>query len=102
MSLYKGNLTECKIYSEDVVVLCASGTAVIVDLSYMLDLESIGTFGPPFIPFNANTLGTYGIGSQPTTGGRKAQDPVLFERSISEGNEVMLYCLYILILSIWK
>ena len=69
------------------VVLCASGTAVIVDLSYMLDLESVGTFGPPFIPFNANTLGTYGIGSQSTTA-KRSQDPVFFERSFSEGHEV--------------
>ena len=79
------------LQSEDVVVLCASGTAVIVDLGYMLDLESVGTFGPPFIPFNPNALGTYGIGSQqPSTTARKGQDPVVFERSISEGggNEV--------------
>ena len=75
-------------FREDVVVLCASGTAVIVDLSYMLDLESVGNFGPPFIPFNANSLGTYGIGGQQTSMGRKVQDLSISERSMNEGNEV--------------
>ena len=69
-------------------MLCASGTAVIVDLSYMLDLESVGSFGPPFIPFNPNSLGAYGIGGQQTSAGRKIQDLSLLERSTNEGNEV--------------
>ena len=77
-------------FREDVVVLCASGTAVIVDLSYMLDLESVGNFGPPFIPFNANSLGTYGIGGQQTSIGRKTQDLSISERATNEGNEVMI------------
>ena len=77
-------------FREDVVVLCASGTAVIVDLSYMLDLESVGNFGPPFIPFNANSLGTYGIGGQQTSIGRKTQDLSISERATNEGNEVII------------
>ena len=36
---------------DDVVVLCASGTATVGDLRLMLDLDSKGSlFGPPFIP----------------------------------------------------
>ena len=68
--------------------MCASGTAVIVDLSYMLDLESVGNFGPPFIPFNPNSLGAYGIGGQQSSAGRKIQDLSLTDRPINEGNEV--------------
>ena len=82
------DVSTSKIFcSDDVVVLCASGTAVIVDLSYMLDLESVGTFGPPFIPCNANHLGAYGIGGQPPAG-RRPQDVIAFERSYSDGHEV--------------
>ena len=79
---------------EDVVVLCASGTAVIVDLSYMLDLESVGNFGPPFIPFNPNSLGAYGIGGQQAPTGRKGQDLSILERPANEGNEVNTYWRY--------
>ena len=53
----------------------------------MLDLESVGTFGPPFIPCNANHLGAYGIGGQPPAG-RRPQDVIAFERSYSDGHEV--------------
>ena len=71
----------------------------------MLDLESVGTFGPPFIPFNPNTLGNYGIGTQqPSTSGRKGQDPVVFERSISEGgggNEVTSSFRKVYLNSLW-
>ncbi len=35
---------------EDVVILCASGTAAVGDLHHMLDLDSAGAlFGPPFL-----------------------------------------------------
>ena len=37
-------------FSDDVVVLCASGTAAQGNLSMMLDLEAVGIYGPPFIP----------------------------------------------------
>ena len=87
INLISNDLTSKTFCSDDVVVLCASGTAVIVDLSYMLDLESVGTFGPPFIPCNANHLGAYGIGGQPPAG-RRPQDVIAYERSYSDGHEV--------------
>ena len=72
---------------EDVVVLCASGTAVIVDLSYMLDLEAVGTFGPPFIPFSANAASIHGIGTQPSSG-KRYQEPAFVEKPLNDGHEV--------------
>ena len=54
----------------------------------MLDLESVGNFGPPFIPFNPNSLGAYGIGGQQSSAGRKIQDLSLTDRPINEGSEV--------------
>ena len=42
---------------DDLVVLSASGTAVVGNLNFMLDLESVGLFGPPYLP----------VGSRPTT-----------------------------------
>jgi len=41
---------EDTVVSDDVVVLCASGTAAQGNLSMMLDLEAVGIYGPPFIP----------------------------------------------------
>ena len=38
------------VFRDDVVVLCAAGTAAQGNLSFMLDLEAVGIFGPPFIP----------------------------------------------------
>ena len=42
---------------DDLVVLSASGTAVVGNLNFMLELESVGLFGPPYLP----------LGSRPTT-----------------------------------
>ncbi len=40
-------------FREDIVVLSASGTAVVGNLNYMLDLESVGVFGPPYVPLTS-------------------------------------------------
>ena len=44
------------IFREDIIILCASGTAVVGNLSFMLDLEAVGIFGPPFKPNNAGNV----------------------------------------------
>ena len=43
-------------FREDIIILCASGTAVVGNLSFMLDLEAVGIFGPPFKPNNAGNV----------------------------------------------
>jgi hypothetical protein len=50
--------------------LCASGTAVVGNLTFMLDLESVGIFGPPFKPnFAGNVNRTKSdAGYYPSTG----------------------------------
>ena len=37
-------------FREDIIILCASGTAVVGNLTFMMDLDSVGLFGPPFKP----------------------------------------------------
>ncbi len=47
--------TEDTVICDDIVILCASGTAAVGDLHHMLDLEPSGLFGPPFIPSTTPT-----------------------------------------------
>jgi hypothetical protein len=64
-------------HRDDVIVLSASGTAATGDLNFMLDLDAVGMFGPPYIPTNglsaklANKGVAMGDGSTPelTSGG---------------------------------
>ena len=53
--------------SDDVVVLCASGTAAFADLNFMLDLDPAGSggiFGPPFITAHSDKTQQQGTSSQ--------------------------------------
>ena len=55
----------------------------------MLDLEAVGTFGPPFIPFSANTTSIHSIGNQPSSG-KRYQEPAFVEKPLNDGHEVSL------------
>lgn len=66
--------TEDTVISEDVVVLCAAGTAAQGNLSYMLDLESVGIYGPPFIP-NSGGGGASGSDAASSSSAPKQRRP---------------------------
>ena len=57
-------------FRDDLVVLSASGTAVVGNLNFILDLDPMGLFGPPYLPFGPRpptNASTKAPSDEPTT-----------------------------------